>query len=175
MVGLFGKIFGFEQYTISDLMSLDDGRINKSSQLDVRLDKVFHRIQKESIWSRIKNLFSRDKSSINLYYIDIRYIVKSLSGSEYIVLIEMNPSFDYNKFFSNPVKIYCQCNDFKYRCAYNLNKKGNLLRNNKIDTYLGQALTDAPKKNFKTSPACKHVYACLSDLQKNYRNIINSL
>ena len=175
MAGLFGRIFGTDQYTISDLMSLDDGRISKSSQLDVKLDKVFHRIQKESIWNKIKNLFSRNKSSINLYYIDIRYKVKSPSGSEYIVLIEMNPSFDPNKFFSNPVKIYCQCDDFKYRCAYNLNKRGNVLRGDKIDTELGQALTDAPKKNFKTSPACKHVYACLSDLQKNYRNIINSL
>lgn len=175
MAGLFGSIFSPDQYTISDLMSLDEVRINKSSNLEVKLDKIFHRIQKESIWSKIKNFFSRNKSVINLYYIDIRYKVKSPSGSEYIVLIEMNPSFDPSKFFSNPVKVYCQCDDFKYRCAYNLNKRGNVLRGDKIDTRLGQALTDAPKKGYKTSPACKHIYACLDHLQKNYKNILNSL
>lgn len=175
MAGLFGSIFGLDPYSISDLMSLDDGRTSKSSSLSVNLEGVFHRVQKESIWDKIKKFFTRNKVSINLYHLDIKYKVNCPSGSTYTVLIELNPNFNSNKFLENPIKVYCQCEDFKYRCAYDLNKRKNLLRNNKIDTSLGQALTDSPKKGFKTSPACKHVYACLLDLKKNYKTILKSL
>jgi hypothetical protein len=98
MAGLFGSIFGLDQYSISDLMSLDDGRTSKSSSLSVNLEEVFHRVQKESIWDKIKKFFTKNKASINLYYLDIKYKVNSPSGSTYTVLIELNPNFNSNKF-----------------------------------------------------------------------------
>lgn len=174
-MSVLSELFGNKAYTLSDLVSLDQGRIDRSGSLGVELVDKYHIVRSESLWEKIKRFFRRNKATINMYYVVLKYKVSSPSGSSYNVFIELNPNFDYSKFFSNPVKVYCQCSDFKYRCAYKLGRIGSLFRNSNIDLDLGQALTDPPSKETTTSPACKHIYASINHLKNNYNNIVKSL
>jgi hypothetical protein len=170
-MGLLDNLFK-SKYSIRDILNIDQNRINRSSELTVKLIAVYSRVQQETVWDNIKKFFNRNKSTMNVYYKILKYKVKSNSGSEYTVVIELQPSFDYNIFLTNPIKVYCNCYDFRYRSAYNLNKHNSLFLNNKVKTDLSKALLEPPRK-VTTSPCCKHVYACLQDLYNNYDNVKN--
>ena len=65
------------------------------------------------------------------------------------------------------------CFDFKFRSAYWLYQKGALFVNNRIRIELGQAITDKPKR--EPSLLCKHSYAALLWLVKNYANLMKTI
>lgn len=176
MPSLF-SLFSQNPLTLSDLVNIDQGRQERSQVLSVRLDKIYKRVKKESLWDRIKSLFRRNSTTINMYYTILKFTVKNPSnGNEYGVIIEFQPNPDINRIMSNKVRVYCDCPSFKYQSAYYLNKRGNLFRSSKTDTYLGQALTDAPDtKRTKVSPICKHVYACVNWINNNIIYLMNNV
>lgn len=171
--GLFNSIFG-KQYTIGELMNIDEGRQNKASQCFVRLVKTYHELKKEGIIDRFKSFFTGE-TLINVYYVIFKLEVTSETGNKYNVFIRVNPDFNLNNWVNNEVKIYCNCADFKYRSSYLLNKRNSLFLNDKIKISLGQALTDAPKGKSKTTLLCKHSYAALMWLITNYSNIMKTI
>lgn len=167
------NIFRQTPYTLRELSNVDQGRQERSSYLDVSLEKVYHKVKRESIWDRIKSFFKRDKTSINMYYVILKFSVLSNSGNKYNVLIEFQPNPDLNSLMDNKVRIYCNCPSFKFHSAYLLNKRDNLYRSSKTDVQLGQALTDAPDtRRTHVSTICKHAYACIRWMNDNINYIM---
>jgi hypothetical protein len=157
--------------TIGELMSIDPGRIGKALACDVQLVKTFHELKKESLIEKLRSLFSG--GVINNYYVIFKLSVTSTSGKPYTVLIRTYPDFDLQNWESNKCWIYCECPDFKYRSAYVLNQRKALFLNDRIRLELGQALTDKPKR--EPSLLCKHSYAALLWLVKNYSSVMRTI
>lgn len=174
-MGLF-NIFSQNPLTLGELINIDQGRKDRSLDLSIRLEKVYHLVKRESLWDRIKSIFRRSKTQINMYYSVLKFSVGSPSGNTYTVLIEFQPNPDLRLVMSNKIKVYCSCPSFKFQSAYLLNKKGNLYRLSKTDTMLGQALTDSPdSKKTHVSTICKHTYACIQWMNNNIEQLIKDM
>lgn len=174
-MALFG-LFNRSPLTLRELVNVDEGRKERSLSQSVTLDKIYHKIRKETVWDRIKSIFKRSNSTLNMYYVVLRFNVSSSSGNIYTVLIEFQPNPDLNSLMSNKVKVYCECLSFKYQSAYYLNKRGNLYRSSSTDTELDKALTEAPDpKKTHVSPCCKHVFACINWIDKNIDYLIRNI
>lgn len=154
------------ELTIGDLMNIDDGRINRSKNLKVKLDSITNVLKEESWLDKLFKLFRRGPKYI--FYKVLKYKVKSDSGNEYTVFIKVSPSFNERRFMANKVQVFCSCPDFMYRAAYELNKTGNLFLNKSTTDHLGIALTTPPTR-INPTPICKHIYAVMDDFIKNYR------
>ena len=161
-----------KQLTIGELMTIDAERIEKASGCVVSLERTYHELKKASLLDKFKALF-KSTGLVNAYFVIFKLSVVSGSGNKYTVIIRVNPDFDLNRWESNPCKIYCNCPDFKFRCAYTLAQRGGLFVNEKIRIELGQAMTDKPKR--KPSYLCKHSYAALNWLIENYSNIMKTI
>lgn len=175
MAGLF-NLFSQSPYTLQELVNVDKGRQERSQLLNVSLDKIYHRVKVETLWDRIKNLFKRNNSTINMYYTILKFKVDSPSGNTYTVLVEFQPNFNIGYLMRNKVRVYCSCPSFMYQSAYLLNRRGNLYRSSKTDILLGESLTVAPDaRKTKTSPCCKHVFACIGWINTNLDYILNNI
>ena len=62
-----------------------------------------------------------------------------------------------------------------YTYEYLLDKNNSLFLNDKIKIALGQALTTSPKEKTITTTLCKHAYACVQYLVKNYSNLMKTI
>ena len=155
------------QYTIGELMNIDSGRQERAGYCSVSLVKTYHEVKRESLLDKFRSVFL-GRSSVPTYYVIFKLKVTSGSGKSYDVIIRTNPDFNLNNWANNKVQIYCSCPDFKYRSAYLLGRRKSLFLTDKIKTYLGESLTDAPKSKTKTSLLCKHSYAALQWLVNNY-------
>lgn len=170
------SFFSKNPLTLAEMTNVDEGRQERSQSLSVKLDEVYHKIKKESIWDKIRAFFKRNKTDMNQYYTILKFLVSSPSGSEYVVLIEFQPSPNLNQVMNNKVRVYCSCPSFKYQSAYYLNKRGNVFRSAKTDVQLGRALTDEPdKKKTKVSVSCKHIFACINWMNNNMNYLISRL
>lgn len=167
------NLFSQSPLTLRDLVNVDSGRVERSQLLSVNLDKVYYRVKKESLWDKIRSLFKRNNTSINMYYVILKFSVFSPSGNTYNVIIEFQPNPNLNNLFNNRVRVYCDCPSFKFQSAYLLNKKGSLFRSSKTDVKLGQAITDAPDpRRTKTSTICKHTLACIRWISDNINYVM---
>ena len=174
-MGLF-DLFNTRPLTLNELMQVDAGRQERSQSLSVQLVDNYHKVKKETLWEKIRNLFKRSaRNGINMYYVILKFNVTNIvNGNSYTVLIEFQPNPDMNALLNNRVKIYCDCASFKYQSAYLLNKKGSLFRSAKTDLNLGRALTDAPDiRKTKTSNLCKHSYACVTWMVNNINYLMS--
>lgn len=177
MAGLFGNILGSlvgSQFTIGDLMNIDSGRQDRAAGCSVSLDKIYHELKDESVFDKFRSALL-GRTSVKTYYVIFKLKVTSESGKNYTVIIKTNPDFDLTEWYSNKIKIYCTCPDFKYRSAYILNKRNSLFLNDKIKTFLAQSITDAPKSKSSTSLLCKHSYAALHWLIDNYSSLMRTI
>lgn len=163
---LFGK-----PYTIGELMSIDQARQGKALQSSVSLVDTFFTLKEEGIASKFKSLFTGN--TIKTLYITLKLKVISDTGNPHYVFIQLDPDYSTSGWYGNKVHIYCDCNDFKYRSAYALSKRGSLFDNQFTRISLGQALTEAPKRG--TNVLCKHGYAALNWLMSNYKNIMSTI
>ena len=161
-----------KQITIGELMTIDAGRIEKATGCVVSFERPEHELKKASLLDKCKSLFT-SSGLVNAYFVIFKLSVVSGNGNKYTVIIRVNPDFDLTRWESNPCKIYCNCPDFKFRCAYTLAQRGGLFVNEKIRIELGQALTDKPKRS--PSYLCKHSYAALNWLIENYKNIMKTI
>lgn len=155
---------------IGHLLRVDQGRIQASSGVIPKLTSVKHSykvVQNPDISARRK--------TINMHYITFFFDVKSASGSTYRSILKLHPDFNLSKVNSNPCQIYCSCNDFKYRSAYNLHQMDGLYHNLGIDAKLGAALTTAPKMKTQTSTLCKHAYAVVQHVMGNYQHLMSGV
>lgn len=177
MTGIFGNILGSligSQYSIGELMDIDSGRQERAAACSVSLINTYHEIKKESVLDKFRSALL-GKTLVNTYYVIFKFKVTSGSGKSYTVIIRTNPDFDLKDWENNKVQIYCDCPDFKYRSAYILNKRKSLFLNDKIKILLGESLSDAPKSKSSTSLLCKHSFASLQWLIKNYANIMRTI
>ena len=163
---LFGK-----PYTIGELMAVDPERQNKAMQSGVSLVDTFFTLKEEGIASKFKSLFTGN--TLRTLYITLKLKVVSDTGNPHFVYIQLDPDYSTSGWYGNKVRIYCDCNDFKYRSAYILGKRNSLFDNQMTRLNLGQAVTDAPKRG--TSVLCKHGYAALNWLMSNYKSIMSTL
>lgn len=166
LAGLFGK-----PYTIGELMAIDQGRQGKALQSNVTLEDTFFTLKEEGIASKFKNLFT--SNTIKKLYITLKLKVISDTGNPHYVFIQLDPDYSTSGWYGNKVRIYCDCNDFKYRSAYALSKRDSLFENQTTKMALGQALTEAPKRG--TNVLCKHGYAALNWLMSNYKNVMSTI
>lgn len=157
-----------KQITVKDLINIDEGRIERSGNLEkVELDDVYYFVKEETWLDKFTNFFKNKPKEI--FYDVFKYKVKSDSGKEYTVFIEIPPNFDYHKFLSNRVQVFCDCPDFKFRAAYNLSKKDNVYLNDDIREHLGIALTEPPTKVIPTN-ICKHIYAAIFKFKNSIKS-----
>lgn len=172
MDNIIGSLLN-RQYTLSELMNIDSGRAGRSSMCTVSLESVHHELKKEALLDKLRSFFL-NRTSLNVYYVIFKLKVVSDTGNTHKVIIRLNPDFDLNEWGENPVKIFCDCKDFKFRSAYLLNKRNSLFLNDRIRTLLtGGALTDAPKHS--TTLLCKHSYAAVNWVLQNYRSIMKNI
>lgn len=155
--------------TIGDLLAIDKGRIQRSKDLKVQLEDTYNILKEENILYRLLRFLGVRKGK--MFYIVFKYKVLSISGSNYTVLIRVSPSFDEEKFLNNKVQVFCTCADFKYRVAYELNKRNNVYVVPITKEWLGEALVIPPTK-VSTSNLCKHVYACIDNFRENLDKLI---
>ena len=158
--------------TIKEIMQIDATRSGKASGCVVNLLGIYHDVKKETIPEKFKAQVG-GSTSINVYYIILKFSVKSAdSGKEHIVYVRLCPDFNLSRIDQSEVEVYCDCQDFMYRSAYELNKAGSAFVTPKIQVRLGQSLSDAPKAEYKTSKLCKHSYAALQWLLSNYSSVM---
>lgn len=172
--GVFGSLFK-KRWSIKDLMDIDETRQTKAAACIVTHTDTFHVIQKETILGKFKKFFTRDKATMNVYYVVFKFNVVSDSGSANTVYIQTQPDFNGTEFMNNKVQIYCSCKDFMYRSAWVLKQHESLYRSLETDQKLGTALVDEPKATTKTSILCKHAYAALRFLSTNYSTLMRNL
>lgn len=161
------------QYSIGELLNIDMARQQKSQNCSVNLVKIFHELKEESLLDKFKAFFL-GKSVIKGYYVIFKLEVTSDSGKKHIVLIRTEPDFNLSIYNNNKVKIYCDCDDFKYRAAYGLNKRNSLLLTSRTSSQLGPAITQPPRKQSITL-LCKHAYAALGWLFQNYQSVMRTI
>lgn len=177
MIGsLVHNIFGGKRYTIGELMSIDQGRQQKAEYCNVELIDSYFSLREETIAQKIKaQLISNNR--IKVFYITFKLRVTSDTGHAHTVLLQIDPDFSLKNWSSNKVRVFCDCNDFKFRSAYILNRRNSLFSNDNVKLALGQALTDAPKSSngTRTTLLCKHAFAALTWLVNNYYNLMHTL
>jgi len=154
---------------LRDLLDIDQSRIQRSDDIKVSLE-----------WSRMlttprKGFFSKLWGKLfNKPYILSNLLkfkaTNTKSGNEYICFIELQPTDSYQKLLKTKVKVFCSCNDFKYRAAYVLNKEDNLFLIPATEKHLGIAITEAPRVITPTT-LCKHLYAVVDYLKNNLSRI----
>lgn len=163
------------QYTIGDLMNIDQGRQERAGQCTVELIKTYHVLKEESLLEKFKKFFLDPDKVIKTYNVIFKFEVTSGKGSKHKVFIKTSPDFNLNAWQNNKVQVYCDCPDFKYRSAYELNKHNSVFLNNSTSVKLGQALTDKPKEGHQTTLLCKHLFAAVQWLINNYANIMKTM
>lgn len=161
-------------YTLGDLVyGTNADRAQKASSCSVQLVDTYHELKKESILDKFKSLFHIG-SNVNAYYITFHFTVTSDSGNTHNVYIKTTPDFDLSLGDKNKVRIYCDCEDFKYRSAYELKAHDSLLLTGRTQAALGVAIGQKPKKLNKTL-LCKHAMASVQWLMNNYSFVMNSI
>lgn len=155
-------------------MNIDSGRQGRASNCSASLVKTFHTIKQEGVLDKFK-AFVTGKTTIKVYYVTLKFEVRSDTGNSHTVFIQLDPDFSLKNWTSNRVKIYCDCADFKYRSAYVLSRKNSLFLTHRIQIALGQAANEAPTGKRGTTLLCKHAYAALSWLMNNYASVMKTI
>ena len=156
--------------TIQDILVSDPTRTGKASGCIVSLENTYHIVSSHSVADKFRALFLR-KGILKDYSVVFKFKVTSDTGKVHTVFIKINPDYDLTDWIGNTVQIYCDCQDFKFRCAYILGQEDALFLNDKIKLSLGASLTDAPKYTSALG-LCKHSYAALSWLVSNYSGLM---
>lgn len=154
-------------------MMIDSGRQERASSCQVILERTYHELKKATILDKFKSFFSSSSGLINSYYVIFKFKVISASGKTHKVIIKTCPDFDLINWENNRAWIYCDCPDFKYRCAYILNQHDSLFLTDKIKIALGQSITDKPKR--RVTLLCKHSFAAVQYLISNYSSIMRTI
>lgn len=142
------------------MLASDPGRGGRAGSCTVQFLGKQYILGTETLSDKLKNALRR--TQVGTYYIVFKFQVISDTGHTHKVYIQTLPVAD----LSGPAKVYCDCNDFKFRCAYVLEQHGSLLRSPKTDSKLGEAITTAPKRASGTC-LCKHAIAAIQELLKN--------
>jgi hypothetical protein len=171
---MIGSLIFGKRFTIGELMNVDQGRQERSINCSVSLVNTYITMKEESLAQKFKSLFS-NSNNIKVCYLTLKLKVLSNTGHNHYIFIQLEPDFSAKAWANNSVRIYCDCNDFKFRSSYILGKRNSLFINEKTKIALGQAMTDAPTGKKGTTPLCKHAYAALSWLMNNYETIMTTL
>lgn len=150
---------------LKDLLDIDKERINRSA--DISVDTEYSKIlltKRKGLFSKLAGLLKREP------YIATRLVkftcTNVKSKNTYTCFIEFEVIDDKSKLLKSRVKVFCTCNDFKYRAAYILNKDNNLFVVPSTEKYLGIAMTEPPRL-VKPTTLCKHLYAVVDYIQDN--------
>lgn len=158
----------YRQLKIKDLLDIDKDRIKRSSGMIVKHIYTYNILQESTMLGRLLNMF-KSKPHKEFYKV-FRYEVKSTSGNTYVVFIKVSPSFSSTKFMNNKIQVFCTCDDFKYRAAYNLNLYGNLFLIPATEKHLGDKPLKIAPKEVSTTPICKHIYAVMNNFKSNIKS-----
>lgn len=161
-------------YTLGELMSgTEAGRSQKAASCAVELVTTYHELKKENLLEKFKAFFHIGSKQMNAYYVTFHFKVTSDSGNSHNVYIRTAPDFNVSLGGSNKVKIYCDCEDFKFRSAYELASHDSLLLTAKTVASLSQALGQKPKTS--RTLLCKHSMAAVQWLMNNYSSVMSNL
>ena len=160
-----GALFGGRDWTIQDIASASGARPEKAGWCQVQFLGKRYELKRESLSDRLRGILRR--SHVNTYYVIFRFQVTSETGHTRKIWIRTLPTPNPG----NPVQIYCDCPDFKYRSAYSLQKHGALYRSARTDAKLGEAITVAPRRQ-STTVLCKHALAAVQDLMSNFQRYL---
>lgn len=172
MIDLLRKKFlKSSSITIGDIINIDQKRIERSNDCSVNLVKIYHILKTEGILDKFKKFFF-GIPTLKIHQLVLKFNVTSYtSGKSYTVIALISPDFRLTNFLNNKIKIYCECQDFKFRSAYFLKKIGGLFENDRTRINLGSASVDSPKK-LSTNPICKHCYSVINYIAQNYQAIM---
>lgn len=169
---IINKIIGRDQYTIGELMKIDEKRKNKAAQCKVNLVKTFHVLQKESVLDKFKQFFT-GKPAILTAYVVFKLRVISDTGSVHYVFIKADPDFTLSGYNQNKVQIYCDCADFKYRSAPTLKSRNSLFTTTKLT--IPDESGSKTGRHVVPSLLCKHALAALLWLKQNYSTVMKTV
>lgn len=173
MSTIIDKIFK-PRYTISELLSIDQGRQARAANCRVTLINTFYSIKEETLMDKVRSFLNKSPRR-QVFYITFKFQVKSDTGNVHNVYIQVDPDFDLNKGGSNHVRIYCGCADFKYRSAYALGQRNSLFLNGRTLSDLGDSWKTAGTGKAGQSLLCKHAFASLNWLMSHYSNIMRNI
>ena len=154
MASLLDRIFK-PRYTISELLSIDQGRQARAASCRVTLIDTFYSLKEETLMDKVKNFLNKSPKR-QIFYITFKFQVKSDTGN-------------------NHVRIYCGCPDFKYRSAYALGQRNSLFLNGRTQSDLGDSWKTAGTGKAGQSLLCKHAFAALNWLLGHYHNIMKNI
>lgn len=155
---------------LGDLLNIDKSRVLRSKDLKISSIKLYSTVDDpKSLIKRFLNLIFKNKFKILSRVIKYN-ITNTKNGRSHFVIIKVPMHID-NNVLSQDVKIYCDCEDFKYRSAWLLNKNDNLFLNKKYEKALGIAITTQPMK-LQPEIGCKHVYKAIEDIVDNYKKYL---
>lgn len=154
---------------LKELLDIDQGRIERSKDLSVKLEWSKMLINKRKGFISKLIGFIKGEAYITTNLLKFK-VINSKSGSSYTCYVELEPKNSFDKLLKTKVKIFCSCNDFKYRAAYYLNKDNNLFKAPIIEEHLGIALTEKPRI-IKPTNMCKHMYAVVDYIKSEIKNL----
>lgn len=172
MASILSGLFA-PRYTIGELMAVDQGRQQKAANCKVTLIDTFYTLKEEGVAGKVKRLLG--KTSRQVFYVTFKVQVKSDSGHTYNVFMQVDPDFNLSKGAGNQIRIFCGCPDFKYRSAYQLDKRDSLFLNGKTKSILGDGYKEEPSGKRGTTTLCKHAYAAVNWLLNNYEKLMKKL
>lgn len=151
------------------MLNIDEGRIQRSSSILVKLEwSKMLATPRKGFWNKLWGIIKREPYILtNL----LRFSVKNTdSGSVYSIFLELEPKAKFSELINSKVKVFCSCNDFKFRSAYILNKENNLVLFDAIEKHLGIAIKEKPRV-VNPSKMCKHIFAVISWIKSNYNKL----
>ena len=151
MANLIDRIFK-PRYTISELLSIDQGRQARAASCRVSLVNTFYSIKEETMMDKIRSFLNKSPRR-QVFYITFKFQVKSDTGNIHSVYIQ----------------------DFKYRSAYTLGQHNSLFLNGRTQSDLGDSWKTAGKGKAGQTLLCKHAFASLTWLLSNYAKIMRNI
>jgi len=157
-MGLFTDWFSKKPLNVNQMiLRTNYKRRQKAKDMQVSLKDRSYYLKQLSLAQHIIGFFRKKK--VNTVFLLAEFEVLNLTNhrkKKVYIDIPYSRLMTEKKVKESNMKVYCSCEDFKYRFAYWLNQDKNCIRDTAIDEHLGIALTQKP---VITSEAmfCKHI------------------
>ena len=173
MNSILSNIFN-RKWTISDIMSADASRQQKSAGCSVMPLDTQIELVREGILDKFKRFFTRNKAVMNVMWVIFKFSVTSDTGHNHEIIIRTQFDPNGNLYTNNFVQIYCSCPDFKFKSAWQLGQHSALFRSDRTELKLGPAITNSPRRPSVTI-LCKHAFAAVNYLVNNYSYLMRNV
>ena len=130
----------------------------RNQRSKVQIDYFFH--------DKVYMVYNKNRVS-PIYRFSIKNKVIKTTNHVMVRVLQTSKPRNGNKISEKSlIQVYCSCDDFKYRMAYRLNKRLQLIPLPSIKKALGRAVTEEPTRKAPRSKLCKHLIKVVSEVDK---------